>query len=420
MKLLTDLYLIYSPSHGEKKISKFIQKELTRMKITDFTVDKKHQISRFVPNTPLLVAHMDQQSHKPLTKVLLSGTKIWGDGNLGADDKNGIWIILNILKKHPNMSFIFSSCEEAGCAVDEVLEINKEELKRVKYGLVFDRMNGKDIIGELNYYCTEDFETDIVSLGEDFGYRSIMGLFSDCDMMSEYMSCVNLSCGYYKSHSTKEYTSIIELKNALEFGLTIVEKITKNYDKPVINAMAYGWRSYTRYGSGYYKYGFEDRYEDSYRDWEYYDDHLGNFYYCSRCNTYENYGYYLKEEGVRTRHCYTCDTELVSDVERYKQEQEEDKIECYYCSVCDFTWNEDDIEDGKICPICRSSLLLDLIETDVIEEGEIYCDNCGAVETLDELKETVEDGRIVSRCNVCYTPLFIEDDFGEIAGGKYV
>lgn len=223
MNLLKQLYSIHSPSHGEAKISAFVKAWLTRRGIP-FDTDRKGQIFKLIPGRPILSCHMDQVQMGPpggfVIKTNSTGkTEIHGvkDG-LGADDKNGIWICLNLLTKW-DASFIFSTGEESiSKDVEDVLTANEDILKRIPYCLVFDRKGSGDIIATENGYCTKDFAARVAEEGGKFGYRLQTGVFSDADAISEYCECVNLSVGYYRAHSKEEYTIFEELQTALAFG----------------------------------------------------------------------------------------------------------------------------------------------------------------------------------------------------------
>ena len=166
MKLLTDLYFTHSPTRGgEEKMSAFVKSKLKERNILDYkTLD--NQIYRIIPDTPMVCAHLDQVTFSPLTKLSMYNDIISGDSALGADDKNGIWIILKLLEKYKDISFIFSSGEESGGDIDQVLDLVKDELESIKYCLIFDRRNGKDIVGTSNFYCENDLEDAVVDLAK--------------------------------------------------------------------------------------------------------------------------------------------------------------------------------------------------------------------------------------------------------------
>jgi hypothetical protein len=196
-----------------------------------FQVDRYNQTYNLNnKNRPLLAAHCDQIEHKQLTKITIKNGIISGNSNLGADDKNGIWIILNLLKKYSDINFIFSNNEET-CNGDIKHLLSDENTCNIPFALVFDRKGSSDIIGYKNDYCTKQFEKDITKIG--YGFKPAIGAFSDCDEISNYLSCVNISCGYYNAHQKTEYTIISELLNTLQFAQAIIENITGFYDAPV-------------------------------------------------------------------------------------------------------------------------------------------------------------------------------------------
>lgn len=401
MDLLYRLYFIHSPSGGEQGMSKFIQKCLKKhLKITDFEV-LGNQIYRIRPDTPLLVAHMDQVQKKQSEKLFFNENreKVWSDQGIGADDKNGIWIILKLLEKFKDISFIFSDKEEVGGNIITVLnKIDKPILDTIKYGIVFDRRNGTDILGELNSYCEKDLDSDIMELGKKFGYKPVMGLWSDCDTISDYLPCVNLSCGYYESHTEKEYTKISELKNAFNFGDSILSSLTKVYKRLEFNChdFYYTYKNGVKTARKYRNYGIWNK--DTYR--EYTDDYWfsgqnsGNYfnhnssykanpygvlirlYYCDLCGEF----FYNNKFQV-INNCPTCsshetvlygweDDGFISDYEKYSNRNtkpvEEVKSDIstiptkkirYWCSDCDIYDDEDSAIIGMadspdICHIC--------------------------------------------------------------------
>lgn len=254
LDLLKELYLTFSPSRHESEMSVLIQRTLATMKIP-FKVDKHGQVYNLShKNRPLISAHMDQVQHRPCTAVYAqAGGSVWvSETGLGADDKNGIWIIFHMLTQNPDLNFIFSVEEECmGFKLDELLLENKKFLTtKVLYGLVFDRKGWGDIIGTQNSYCTEEMEKAVAGVGGKFGYSPASGVYSDADRLNLYMSCVNLSCGYFGAHTEDEYTLLPALFNAAEFGLALVDKLTVRFEKPVPKpARTFGYNFYTR-GAG--------------------------------------------------------------------------------------------------------------------------------------------------------------------------
>lgn len=244
IELLKTLYWIHSPSGFECGIQGFIRSCLTEMGIR-FEVDDLDQTYYLSnKNMPLLVSHTDQVSNSPISRLKETEFIIKGDDNLGADDKNGIWIILSLLKENPNLNFCFSNKEEMGGDIDYLLADNEDILGEISYALVFDRRGSSDIIGNMNGYCSIKFEEEICEVGKSFGYSIGMGTFSDCDEISKYLNCVNLSCGYYRAHSVNEYTNKKHLINALEFGKEIIKIVKGPFKHSIIQSSWFNNWSY--------------------------------------------------------------------------------------------------------------------------------------------------------------------------------
>ena len=411
MRLLSKLYMIHSPSFGEEEISKFVIKVLQELNVSDFSVFK-NQIYNLIPDTPLLCAHMDQVGG-PISRVVIHNDRIWGNGNLGADDKNGVWIILKLLERRRDFSFIFSTGEEAGGEVQELLDVKESEIEQLKYGLVFDRRGGSDVIAYSNDYCTKEFQADVLDIAAPFGYKESVGIFSDCDSISEYLSCVNLSCGYYEPHTNEEYTKIPELYNALELGDMLLSSLTKKYKKP---GKSYSW--YGHMGSGYSNNWSKRRYYQ-YDDYDLYDYPQDKVvYWCQSCDSsmeldeaYQDICPYCGEQLIIVdmtgeegqTEINTAETVLLKS----KSEIDEDDIIAYgrYCISCD-CWASPKTIACKLCAgATEEAVLTDdgiVVFDDEAVYIDVYCPKCnywGVVEADNELV-----------CRECGTSLITSED----------
>jgi hypothetical protein len=79
--------------------------------------------------------------------------------------------------------------------------------------------------------CSEEFIQGIDY--ERFGYKPTYGLLSDVDNLVRNgigVSCINLSCGYYKPHTDNEITIIEDLEKCFEFVLYMITNLTKTYE----------------------------------------------------------------------------------------------------------------------------------------------------------------------------------------------
>lgn len=255
-QLLYELYTIHSPTRDESKMRNYLLRWLKKYGIPHSLDEGTGCIFYLNPRQPLLSAHMDQVQRKApsFDDLRECGDRTLAPGfGLGADDKNGIWVILNELylgklNQEPMPSFIFSTAEECGsgnaaqCFRRNFLDADNKPL--VPFALVLDRRGSGDIIGFENGYCSLDFELKVEEISErhQMGYKSCMGIYSDADELSEYVNCVNLSVGYYNAHTTEEETSRTDLMRAWNF----VRYLLKARDE--LAAIPFEGKTYDNFG----------------------------------------------------------------------------------------------------------------------------------------------------------------------------
>lgn len=210
----------------------------------------------------LLCAHMDTvHERKPKTLVYARNTLSSPQG-IGADDRCGIYMILEILKKY-DCSVLFLEDEEIGCVgarkfTESALCGMLQKQKKLKYIIEFDR-KGKN--HAVFYNCANDKFTEFVT--QEFFVKEY-GTCSDISYIAPTLgiAAVNLSCGYYKEHNLEEWVNLKEMETIIAHAMILLEK-TKNIDKPFeyIKGNSYSGRYYGGYG--YYD-GYYDDYYDGY------------------------------------------------------------------------------------------------------------------------------------------------------------
>jgi di/tripeptidase len=239
---LLELFKIYSPSKKEHPTVHYIIKKLEEMKVS-YKVDFLGNVYNiFNKDKPVIMAHMDSvpyMKEKSIFKkrnIIIEENIIKSNGfNIGADDKCGIWICLELLKKYPDINFMFTTEEEIGSNGAKFIEQgNSKYLENINFGLSFDRKGNRDIIFSTtkgNLYSTDDMFCHnilMASCENGLGFRETKGSFCDCDIFSGYFNCVNISSGYYNPHTKKEYCNIDDMKKTLSFGEEILKRL---YDK---------------------------------------------------------------------------------------------------------------------------------------------------------------------------------------------
>lgn len=247
--MLLTLYKLRSYSGFEQPVRNYIEGLLTEWKIPYINLNG-NIIGLNHKTSPIISAHMDMVNtdrnhlgpkedsipnaiftidddtniriYRPLDNGDVRQT------SLGADDKNGIWVALMLLKRGVNINFIFSHGEECGCVGIKQVVADAEiaqKIEKCAYSLVIDRRNKNDIIGYENDYCLA-LDDRLENFAKQFGYeyKCAKGLCSDANHISLLNEVVNLSCGYYEAHSPTEYTNLSELIYCFKFVGTVINR----------------------------------------------------------------------------------------------------------------------------------------------------------------------------------------------------
>lgn len=221
MKDLLRLYSIESVHPNEQEISDYIVSRLKDMgadyNVSEYgiTGSSKEFATGYPKLSVLLSAHMDQVKTNGAAKhFYMKDDCIRGyldnnqQTNLGADDKNGVWLILKAIEDELPIQFIISRGEECGC-----VGINKLKIPDADICLVMDRRGYKEILhsGGGDKYCSTLAQDLCNFFGDDWVTGS--GSVSDTKVICQKMESVNISTAYYNPHTSTEYTNWSELKD---------------------------------------------------------------------------------------------------------------------------------------------------------------------------------------------------------------
>lgn len=213
---------------------------------TIFKLDEK--------DAPILSAHLDQvrtngKVHKLFMKdgIIFAYNDKWQRTSLGADDKNGVWIILKALEeaKEP-FNFIISEGEETGLVGIHKLE--EGELDAIDFEtqwcIVLDRRGNDEILkggGGTTYCCT--LAQDLINfLGND--YKISTGSVSDTAVLCKYCESVNMSVGYAAPHTANETTDFNALDKIKQDVIDVIDGFVHYPTDPV----TYSFKGVTKYG----------------------------------------------------------------------------------------------------------------------------------------------------------------------------
>ena len=224
----------------------------------------------------LVTAHMDTV-HKELVNnyhIFESEGKtyITSPEGIGGDDRCGIYMICELVSRGYNPWILFCEDEEVGGVGSNkfVASDYVNLIKDLKFFIEFDRANAYDAV---YYDCgNKNFQKWI----EKFGFKKAYGSFSDISHLSPAAdtASVNLSCGYYKAHTTDEYVVWDEMLETIDKVEVLFQEVESNSDmeKYAYEEDTYEYSRYGNYGGygtyggyGLYgRYGIYDDFDDGY------------------------------------------------------------------------------------------------------------------------------------------------------------
>ena len=256
----------------QMELKKYLTKQLQKQYSKVITGDGYVFAQGEVPI--LLVAHMDTVHDAAPSKFIYLDGKVSSPNGLGADDRAGIYMITEIIKKH-KCSVLFCEDEEVGCkgAGKFVKESFVLDLQ-FNYIIELDRKGSEDVVF---YDCAnKDFQEFITETGD---WRLAHGSFTDICTLAPVLGCaaVNFSCGYYLAHTKMEYLVMEETDKAIEKVCKLIER-TKETDR-------FEWieapkERFNYYGNLFSSYNYGFNYDGSYEEEveEEYDDFVDKLY----------------------------------------------------------------------------------------------------------------------------------------------
>lgn len=242
-RLLKKLYSIHSPSGKEDKMIAFLVSYLKSLPGVELGKDAYGNLYAWKGESesyPCIVAHLDQVrccSHPRDFRAIECRDLIFGYSNkehsfcnLGADDKNGVIIALEAIKKYDFIKIALFREEECGCNGSSRAEM--KFFDDCRFVIQCDRRGNSDLITNIGCsdLCSEKFIQDIDP--EKWGYKEETGMMTDVETLKERglsVSAANISCGYYSPHSETETTNKRDLEKCWKFVQHIIEDCTDTY-----------------------------------------------------------------------------------------------------------------------------------------------------------------------------------------------
>lgn len=245
---------------GQYKLKKWLYRELKTMGYQPQSKDGFIYAAGDIPI--MLIAHMDTV-HREQCKIIYYSqdkTRATAVEGIGGDDRCGIYMILQVAKKH-HCHILFTEDEEKGCiGASKFVDWAKDNLPqdiKFNYLIEFDRRGANDAV----FYDCNNQEFTAFVLG--YGFNEEWGSFSDISIIAPALgaAAVNLSCGYYNAHTTNEYIVIPEMKAQIERACHMIADSDNTFYEYIENFDYRGWK-----GCGYW--GENSFYSDELADEE--------------------------------------------------------------------------------------------------------------------------------------------------------
>jgi len=188
---------------------------------------------------PCLVAHVDTvHIIRDDFVINRSGEFLYAFDNInvkqvgiGGDDKVGIYLVLKFLLDQKAAKAVFFRNEEIGSLGSSYsIKNNKDFYKDCRYIIQPDRKGNDDFITKSGgaKMCSDEFIQKSKNIYEKHYYKEETGISTDVDTLVKNhvgISCINLSCGYYRAHMDTEVVSLDDVEDAYNLIIDLVEHL---------------------------------------------------------------------------------------------------------------------------------------------------------------------------------------------------
>ena len=240
MELLKRFYEVNSKSGHEDQIKELFKAQLACL---DIVVEEDVFGNIFITkgcadSFPCVTAHFDEVHAPTERNIIVDGDLIYAVDNqgervgIGADDKNGLWIITHLLHTKQVLKVALFVQEERdgempGCRGSRACSL--AFFDNVRYIIAVDRKGNNEVVtvGKGNI-CLCDYDFIPNDLLQKYNYVCVDGGRTDVVALKErglQIPCCNISCGYYNAHKPEEYSVFTHLENSLAFVSDIIDRI---------------------------------------------------------------------------------------------------------------------------------------------------------------------------------------------------
>ncbi len=172
----------------------------------------------------LLIAHYDTVFQSPPKQLKVANEIIWNEDmvtGIGADDRNGIYIVEKLSAMFPEFGILFTEEEYAGHGITNFWQRYAKECAGYNLSIEFDKAGH-------NGYCTYGYDIDGLNMSK-YGLWKLSGTYTDISTLLSYsIPAINLTNGGHNSHSINEYTNWNELTYMIGIAIDIIHDYKDN------------------------------------------------------------------------------------------------------------------------------------------------------------------------------------------------
>jgi hypothetical protein len=248
-----------------------------------------------------LVAHLDTVFAEGVRNIYYDKVKnvMWSPDGLGADDRAGIYSIIQLVRMGFRPTVIFTTDEELGClGASQVAKDFPIPPANIKYVIELDRRGAEDCVF---YDCENQQFIDYV---EEFGFVTNFGSFSDiCAICPVWkVAGVNLSIGYYNEHTHTEILHVGQMYNTIRRVQKMLQSAASAPEFKYIGASRFTSVAYPTEDDNY---GWDPSWGISKEEWLKYV--TTPMHKCNQCGTWEYENNLVPTKAENGETVFFCD-----------------------------------------------------------------------------------------------------------------
>jgi len=229
--LLYKVLSVQSKSKNDDLMRTFLKNyfDKVKLKVTEDTYGNLYITKGKAKSYPCVVAHIDTV-HTVIPnyafKVYRMGSLLYAmnaitgtQTGIGGDDKVGIFVALHALHKHKNVKVVLYRDEEIGhIGSKHSIKENKEFYKDCNFVIQCDRKGNDDFLTSSGgiKMASKEFIDATKEYANKHEFVEGQGVSTDVDTLVREgigISCINLSSGYHRPHSSTEVVNIDDVRN---------------------------------------------------------------------------------------------------------------------------------------------------------------------------------------------------------------